>query len=151
MIAANAGLAWLIAAALLAGAELIMPGVFLIFLAIAAAATGVALFALPGLPIAAQLASFVAWIVASVTIGLRWYGTAAAVSADPLLNDRGARLVGDVVTVVVPIADGEGRVRVGDGEWTALGEPLPAGSRAIITGIRDGKLLVAPLPPAGPG
>ena len=147
-LAANAGFLWLIAAALLAGAELAVPGVFLIFLAVAAAATGIAVLALPALPLVAQLGSFAAWSVATVAIGQRWYRSYPVNTADPLLNDRGARLIGEVVTIVEPIIGGQGRVRVADGEWPALGDDQPAGARATITGIRDGKLLVAPLPPA---
>lgn len=147
-LVANAGLLWLIAAAALAGAELAVPGVFLIFLAVAAAATGVAVLALPALPLVAQLGSFAAWSIAAVAIGQRWYRNYPVNTSDPLLNDRGARLIGEVVTVVEPIVEGEGRVRVGDGEWTALGQSLPAGARATVTGLRDGKLLIKPLPPA---
>ena len=40
------------------GAACAVPGVFLVFLAIAAAVTGVAVYVLPGLPVAAQLAAF---------------------------------------------------------------------------------------------
>ncbi len=146
-LAANAGLLWLIAAMLLAGGELALPGVFLIFLAVAAAATGLATLALPALPLIAQLGAFAAWSMVAVAIGQRWYRKYPVDSSDPMLNDRGARLIGEVVTVVAPIVDGEGRVRVADGEWTALGQDLPASARATITGIRDGKLLITRLPP----
>lgn len=148
-IAANAGELWLLAAVLLGGAEIVVPGVFLVFLAIAAAATGAAVLALPALPLAAQLGSFAAWSIATVAIGQRWYRRFPVASADPMLNDRTARLIGEIVTVSRAIEQGEGRVRVGDGEWTAIGVDTAMGARVTITGVRDGKLLVAPPPPAG--
>ena len=79
---------WLAAAILLAIGELFIPGVFLIFLAAAAAITGVASLVLADLPVAAQLVSFAVWSGVTVAIGKRWYRDYPVDSADPLLNDR---------------------------------------------------------------
>jgi membrane protein implicated in regulation of membrane protease activity len=65
--------AWLIAALVLGIAELAAPGIFLVFLAIAAAVTGVAVFVLPDLPVPAQLGAFAVWSAVTVLIGKRWY------------------------------------------------------------------------------
>ncbi|MFA5988538.1 MAG: NfeD family protein [Sphingomonas sp.] len=143
-VLANTGLVWLLAAAILAGAELAAPGVFLIFLAAAAAITGLATLALPALPITAQLASFTVWSAIAVAIGQRWYRAYPIDSADPLLNDRGARLIGEIVTVTEAITDGEGRVRVGDGEWNASGTDAQPGARLRVTALHNGKLIVVP-------
>ncbi|OYY69375.1 NfeD family protein [Sphingomonas sp. 28-63-12] len=143
-ITANAGLLWLAIAILLGGAELLVPGVFLVFLAIAAAITGVAVFALPVLPPLGQLACFAVWSTIAILIGRRWYFDFPVASSDPLLNDRAARLIGDIVTVVEPITEGEGRVKVGDGVWTATGADAPEGARLQVTGIHNGKLIVEP-------
>ncbi|MBS0282863.1 MAG: NfeD family protein, partial [Proteobacteria bacterium] len=86
--------AWLAAAILLGIAELLIPGIFLIFLAVAAAITGLALFALPELPLIAQVGSFAAWSIVSVTIGRRWYRDYPLETSDPMLNDRAARVIG---------------------------------------------------------
>ena len=141
----HAGALWLVAAVLLGLAELVVPGVFLIFLAIAAAITGAAMLALPALPLAAQLGSFAVWSVASVLIGRRWYTDYPVSTSDPMLNDRAARLVGETVTVVVPIVAGDGRVRVGDGEWPASGADAPTGTRVRVTAVESGILRVEPL------
>lgn len=144
-VIAHAGLVWLAAALLLGGAELAAPGVFLIFLAIAAAFTGIGVLALPVLPPTAQLLSFALWTAVSILIGKRWYLDYPVSSSDPLLNDRAARLIGDSVVVVEAITNGEGRVRVGDGMWTARGEDAPVGATLRITGVQNGKLLVVPI------
>ncbi len=141
----HAGALWLVAAVLLGLAELVVPGVFLIFLAIAAAITGAAMLALPALPLAAQLGSFAVWSVASVLIGRRWYTDYPVSTSDPMLNDRAARLVGETVTVVVPIVAGDGRVRVGDGEWPASGADAPTGTRVRVIAVESGILRVEPL------
>lgn len=138
-------IAWWLAAAILLGVgEVAIPGVFLIFLAIAAAITGLAAFALPDLPIAAQLVSFAVWSGVTVAIGKRWYRDYPVASSDPQLNDRAARLIGETVTVCDAIVEGSGRVRVGDGTWTAHGPDAPAGAAVRIVGVAGSTLLVEP-------
>jgi membrane protein implicated in regulation of membrane protease activity len=67
-------------------------------------------------------------------------------SADPLLNDRAARLIGETVLVVEPIIGGEGRVKVGDGVWTARGPDSAAGVRVRIASVQGAVLHVESLP-----
>lgn len=136
---------WLAAAAALGIAELLVPGVFLVFLALAAAIVGVTALVLADLPPIAQFGAFVAWSVVAVLIGRRWYRDYPVETSDPLLNDRLARLIGTTVTVVEPIAGGRGRVRVGDGEWPATGPDLPAGAQARIVGASGTVLTVEPV------
>jgi len=145
------GWLWLIGGVLLLIAEVIAPGFFLVFVGAAAIATG--LFALLfGLGLPLQLALFAIYTLLAVLVGRRFYAnTADQVSADPLLNDRAGRLVGKVVTVVSPVDEHNGRVRVGDSEWSARGGPAAAGERVRITGIVGNCLTVEPeraLPPA---
>jgi membrane protein implicated in regulation of membrane protease activity len=136
--------AWLIAALVLGIAELAAPGIFFVFLAIAAAVTGIALLALPELPIAVQLASFAVWSTVTVLIGRRWYRDYPVAGADPMLNDRSARMVGQIVIVETAIVDGRGRVLVGDGSWPARGDDAAAGTRVRITRVADGVADVTP-------
>src|SRR3546814_11520795 len=68
-----------------------------------------------------SLASFGVWTAVAVLIGKRWYRDYPVESSDPLLNDRAARLIGDIVVVTDAIENGAGRVRVGDGTWPAHG------------------------------
>ena len=137
--------AWLIAALVLGIAELAAPGIFLVFLAIAAAVTGIALLALPELPIAVQLASFAVWSTVTVLIGRRWYRDYPVAGADPMLNDRSARMVGQIVIVETAIVEGRGRVLVGDGSWPARGDDAAAGTRVRITRVADGVADVTPV------
>ena len=100
---------------------------------------------------ASQLALFALYAVIAVFVGRRFYANRSSDNFDPLLNDRAAQLVGRVVTVVEPVDDQNGRVRVGDSEWTARGGPAEAGERVRITGV-DGNCLKVEaersLPPA---
>jgi len=140
----DGGYRWLLLAVALGVAELVVPGVFLVFVALAAAITGVLALLFPELTLPAELAVFGAWSVVTVLVGRRWYADYPVESADPLLNDRGARLIGQEVVVIVAIEHGHGRVRVGDSEWIARGPDLPAGRRVRITGVSGAVVQVAP-------
>ena len=123
---------WLVFAALLAMGEVVIPGVFLIWVALAAAVTGLLALVLP-IPVPLQLLLFAGLCLLSVWGGRRWYSANPVDSQDPLLNDRTARLVGEVVTVVEPISNGHGRVKVGDSVWSCSGPDAPAGSSGRVS------------------
>jgi hypothetical protein len=133
------GWMWLIGGVVLLIAEVIAPGFFLIFLGAAAIATGIfaVLFDLGTAP---QLALFALYALLAVMIGRRFYGNRATDGSHPHLNDPARRLVGKVVTVTSAVDDHGGRVRVGDGEWSARGGPAAVGERVRVTGV-DGNCL----------
>jgi inner membrane protein len=139
---------WLLGAALLAIFEIFAPGVFLIWMAAAMAVTGITVALIP-LPFGVQLALFALLAVAAVYGGKRHYARNPVSSADPLLNDRASRLIGETLTVVTAIEGGEGRVKVGDGVWAARGPDTPAGSRVVVTGA-EGTCLKVRLAPQQP-
>jgi membrane protein implicated in regulation of membrane protease activity len=137
------GWLWLIGGVLLLIAEIVAPGFFLVFIGAAAVAAG--LFTLLfGLGTAPQLALFALYALLAVMAGRRFYANRNASSADPLLNDRAGRLVGKVVTVVAAVDEHDGRVRVGDSEWSARGGPAAVGTRVRITGVEGNCLTVEP-------
>jgi inner membrane protein len=135
---------WLILAAVLGTAEILIPGIFLIWLGIAALITGLAAWFLP-IGVTAQGLLFAALAVASVYAGRRWFAQNPIESDDPKLNDRGARLTGEVVTVVEAISNGRGRVKVGDSVWNARGPDTPSGAQVRVTGADGAVLLVEAL------
>lgn len=137
------GWLWMIGGILLLIAEVIAPGFFLVFIGAAALATGAftLLFDL-GLP--AQLTLFAIYAVVAVMFGRKAYANRTTDSSDPLLNDRGARMIGKSVTVIEPVDEHSGRVRVGDSEWSARGGPGRPGERVRITGVEGNCLIVEP-------
>lgn len=135
---------WMVFAVLLGIGEILLPGVFLIWVALAAAATGLIAFALPVGP-ALQLVIFAGLCLVATWGGRRWYAATPVTSQDPMLNDRVARLIGEVVLVVEPIEGGQGRVRVGDGVWSCRGADAAAGTRVRIVGAEASLLLVEPI------
>ena len=135
---------WLLAAMLLGIAELIAPGVFLIWLAAAAALTGLATLAL-GIELPFQLLLFTLFSISAVYGGRRWYLSHPVATSDPLLNDRAARLKGETLTLATAIENGRGRVIVGDGVWACKGPDAPAGAAVRVTGADGACLRVEPL------
>ena len=138
---------WLAGALALGIAELLVPGVFLVFLAVAAGVTALTTWALPDLPAGLQLADFAVWSVVSVVIGRRWYRDFPVESDAPVLNEPARRLRGQTVTVTTPIIGGEGRARLGDGEWPVRGPDTVSGTRLRIAHVDGGTLLVEPIEP----
>jgi membrane protein implicated in regulation of membrane protease activity len=135
---------WLIAGVLLAIAELVVPGIFLIWLGAAALVTGlVALGASLSLP--AEFGCFALLATVSVLAGRTVMARMPILSDDPLLNERTARMIGRKVTVAEAIVGGEGRVRVGDSIWPATGPDSPAGATVEVIGADGARLIVATL------
>lgn len=133
---------WLIGGVLLLIAEVIAPGFFLIFIGAAAIATGL-LSLLLGLPLTLDLLAFAIFTFVAVKfVGRRFYASRYDISTDPLLNDRVARMLGKVVVVVEPVDLNGGRVRVGDGEWSARGGPADIGERVRIVDVEGNCLKV---------
>lgn len=131
---------WLALGLLLAVGEMAIPGVFLIWLAGAAVVTGLVSWVLP-LSLALQVVLFVALALTSVFIGRNWLRANPIESADPKMNDRGARSVGETVVVTQVIESGSGRVKLGDSEWLARGPDAEPGTRMRVSG-HDGAVLL---------
>ena len=131
---------WLAIGLLLAAAEMVVPGVFLIWMAGAAIITGVLAFFLPiGLPL--QITIFAVLAIIAVFAGRRYLKDHPITEADPKMNRRGMRLAGETAIVVSAIEGGSGRVKHGDSEWLARGMDAGVGTRVRITGS-DGAVLI---------
>ena len=145
------GWLWLIGGVVLLIAELIAPGYFLMFIGAAAAITGILSLALP-LGTAVQFGIFAVLAIVVARVGGRHaYASRYDHSSDPLLNNPAARLLGRIVVVTEAVDRNGGRVRVGDGEWSARGVPAAVGERVRIVDVDGNCLKVEPehvLPPA---
>jgi len=134
---------WFVLALALAALEIAAPGAFMIWLAVAALATGL-MTLVYGLGWELQLLAFACLAIASVLIGRAYFRGRPIRSADPALNRRADRLLGEVVTVTEAIQGGTGRVQVGDSPWPAAGPDMPAGARARIVSVNGNRLHVEP-------
>lgn len=138
---------WMVLGLILLTFEIIAPGVFLLWIGIAALIVGAASLALWDAAFWTwQLQSVIFSVLAVVCaiIGKRIYDGREAPTDQPLLNQRGAQLIGRIATLTEPICDGRGRVHFGDTLWRISGPDLPAGSRVRVVkaGATDLDLIV---------
>lgn len=134
---------WIAIGLILAALEMLVPGVYLIWLAVAAVITGVLTLGLD-LSLPSQIISFVSISLIAAFSARRFLRDSPIVSSDPLLNQRGSRLVGEMAIVSQPIENGSGRIKLGDSEWLARGPDMAAGARVRITGSDGTTLFVEP-------
>ena len=98
-----------------------------------------------GLSLPVQLIDFVFLALIIAFSAKRLLGEKPIESTDPLMNRRGARLVGETALVVQAIEHGSGRIKLGDSEWIAHGPNVAAGDRVRVRGSEGAILLVEPL------
>jgi len=133
--------AWLAIGLILAAAEMAIPGVFLIWMAGAALIVG-ALAWLTPISFPVQIVVFAVLAIVAVFLGRRYIAGHPIHEADPMMNKRADRLVGETVVVTQAIEGGAGKVRLGDSEWLARGADAAVGARLRVTGHEGTALLV---------
>jgi hypothetical protein len=137
--------AWFVAAAILLLFELVSPGVFFMWLAIAAVLTGI-VDIMFDLPWQAELLLFAALSAVAVFGGRRFYKGPGMEPADnPYLNRRQMGYVGRTFTLKEPVVDGRGRLTIEDTVWEIEGPDIPSGTRIKVTAVRGMSLIVEPL------
>lgn len=133
--------AWLSLGVLLVALEILVPGFFMIWLGLAALVTGIIAWVFaPSVPI--QLGIFAILSLLALFGARAWLNRNPVESSDPLLNQRGHRLIGEVVMLTQAIENGRGRAKVADGEWPVRGPDAAQHSKVRIIGVDGGTLLV---------
>ena len=133
--------AWLSLGVLLVALEILVPGFFLIWLGLAALATGVIAWIIaPSVPI--QLGLFAIFSFVALIGARQWLQKNPVESSDPLLNQRGQRLIGEVLTLTQAIENGRGRAKVGDSIWSVRGPEAAQHAKVRVIGVDGGTLLV---------
>ena len=140
--------AWWVLGIVLLILEVLMPGVFLVWIGIAAVVTG-------ALSLLLWETAFwtwhVQWLVfavlslVAVLIGRRIVSARGTASDQPHLNQRGQSLVGRTATLEQPISEGRGRIRLDDTMWSVQGPDLPVGARVRVTASNGRDLTVEPI------
>ena len=142
MIAAYAALGpvwgWVLGGLLLIGGELLLPGIFLVWLGIAALATALVVAILDP-PWQAQLPLFAVLAIVAVVLAAR-FGRRKTQT----LNRGAHRLVGREFRLESPIVSGSGRARFDDTVWRVSGPDLAVGTRVAVRDVDGTTLIVAP-------
>jgi hypothetical protein len=136
---------WWVLGMILLTAELFLPGVFLVWIGLAAIFTGILSLLLWDMGFWSwqlQLLVFAAAAIAATLGGRRLFARTDVQSDEPLLNRRGASLVGRTAVLIEPIAEGRGRIRLDDTFWVVSGPDLPAGARVVVVSSNGRDLAV---------
>jgi inner membrane protein len=132
---------WIIAAVLLIG-EMMMPGIFLIWFAAAAALTAivdlVVGFDWKGEVITFSVLSFGLVIATWKMVSASWEPQ----SDQPHLNKRLQGYIGQVHVLKQPITQGVGKLTIQDAVWDITGPDLQAGEKVRVTGADGMRLAV---------
>lgn len=127
---------WLTFAVVLIILEMLSPGAFFLWLGIAAGCVGIVLYVRPELSWQLQLIVFAVLSVASIAT---WRLTRAFFPPQeaevPNLNQRANQYIGRTFTLIEPIVNGVGKIRVDDSTWRVRGEDMPVDSQVIVTGV----------------
>jgi membrane protein implicated in regulation of membrane protease activity len=132
--------AWIVLGLVLLALELVVPGGYFLWLGAAGLVTGLVSF-IPGVTWPLEVTIFG---VLAIAIVVGWTMVNRNRRTDdtdnPFLNRRAERFVGHEGVIDEPIADGFGRLRLGDSVWRIAGPDLAAGRKVRVVGS-DGAVL----------
>lgn len=136
---------WIVLGLVLIAVETIAPGFFLLWLGLAAVATGLTMLLVTlGWQGAALL--FVLYAAISIAIGWKLMGSRFRSPSDAAqLNNRGPALVGQTFTLDRPLLGGEGQMKVGDSVWRITGPDMVKGATVRVSSIDGATLVVTPV------
>lgn len=133
---------WVILGLILIGSEVLAPGIFLLWLGLAALLTG-AVVGLVDLGWQAAALVFAGFSLVAVCTGrLLTRRKGEEPDAATGLNDRGRRLIGRVFRLEATMTGGEGRIRIDDSSWRVTGPELLAGSEVRVVRVDGATLIV---------
>jgi membrane protein implicated in regulation of membrane protease activity len=122
----------------------LLPGYFLLWIGLAAAAMGVVLWVDPALGMLVQAILFGLLAFASCVGYARWLRPRLERRAPggERLNRRAEQLIGQRYELIEPIVNGRGKARVGDGQWLVSGPDLPLGTTVEVVAVEGTTLQV---------
>ena len=135
---------WILGFILLTG-ELIIPGILLLWFGLAALTIGIISVPLWDQNIWTwQIQTFIFLVLSTIyaIIGKRLVTNKNDNSDQPLLNQRGAQLIGKSATLIDPIKNGRGRIRINDTTWNVSGPDMDKGSSVKIIDVKSNELKV---------
>ena len=138
-------IAWACLALVLIAAEVLAPGVFMLWLGIAAGVVFAVVLLVPGIPVTLQALGFITLSFLTIVVYRRYFKGADEASDQPLLNRRAEQFVGKIFVLESAITNGSGRIKVGDALWTVVGPALPAGARVRVESADSMTLAVVPV------
>ncbi|NNE82374.1 MAG: NfeD family protein [Alphaproteobacteria bacterium] len=138
---------WAIGIALIS-LEAFVVSTFLLWPGISALVMGFIVLVAPDMDWKFQVGLFALLAVLTSIAWQKWQKKNPPTSDHPNLNVRGASFVGRRVTLAEPLANGRGRIEIGDGWWTVSslnGANIDAGVDVEVVDAKGGTLTVKPV------
>ena len=127
---------WWVLAVCLLGIEILAPGFFFLWLSLSGFIVGTVLLLIPFTSLEIQLLVFATLSIVSIFIW-RKYGIQHRPETDhPLLNKRGAQYIGRTFSLIEPIDNGRGKIKVDDSIWTVQGEDCPVETKVEVIAVK---------------
>ena len=138
---------WVAVGLLILGIEIMMPSTFLLWPGLSALVVGLITLIIGNeaaiWPWQAQVLDFLILSVAIAIVGKRiMKNKDYNKSENPNLNERGAQLIGQTAILADPIANGMGRIKIGDTTWRVKGDDAKAGAKVTVVDYDAGTLIV---------
>lgn len=138
---------WVAVGLLILGIEIVMPSTILLWPGLSALVVGFITLVLGTeatiWPWQAQVLVFLVLSVAIAVVGKRiMKNRKYNESENPILNERGAQLIGQTAILADPIFNGMGRVKIGDTTWRVKGNDTKAGFKVKVVDYDAGTLIV---------
>ena len=136
---------WMALGLVLLGLEIVVPGIFLLWIGIAAIIVGALTLMIGDVAMWSwqlQIVLFLVLSLVSAYIGKKVMAKSEGVSDEPFLNQRAEQLVGRTATLAEPIAEGRGRIKLGDTQWRVSGPDLPVGAKVKVVSTDGSELSV---------
>lgn len=127
---------WWILAAVMLIIELLAPGFFFLWFALAAFVVGSLLMIFSGMALELQGFLFSVLAVTSILIWRRYFKAQNQESDHPFLNQRGAQYIGRTFNLIRAIENGEGKISIDGTLWKVHGEDCPVGSKVKIVAAK---------------
>ncbi len=136
---------WMVLGFALLALEIVVPGVFLLWIGIAALIVGaisLLIWDASAWIWQVQVIVFLLLSLVSAYLGNKIMSGRDSQSDQPLLNRRSEQMIGRTATLTEPISEGRGRIQLGDTTWRVSGPDLPVGARVRVTAVQDSDLVV---------
>ena len=134
---------WMVLGFALLALEILVPGVFLLWIGLAALVVGALSLLLWDLGFwvwQTQVLVFLALALVLAFTGKKIMTGRGDATDQPLLNRRAEQFVGRTATLAAPIENGRGKLHLDDTIWRITGPDLPAGSRVRVAGVGQSDL-----------
>ena len=138
---------WIIVGAVIAGLEILVPGMYLLWIGLGAVAVGIVLARYPELSPAWQMLVFAVSMVSSVGIGFWIQRRSGRPKHARFLNRELNAMIGQSYIAIAPFTVGHGRIKVQDSSYAAISdEAIEAGDVVKVIAIEDGRPKVVKAP-----